>query len=434
MIKIKKIGTGATSVVYLALHAGTMRLVAIKERKIDPKGVESLIKELHELHENLVPLDKDGAPQWIFNHNKSVGTVHPCKHILSFYGGYHDCEDGTLNLCLEFMDSGSLQRVVDAGGVRDERVLQHITYGVLKALEHLQEYKTIHNDIKPANILVSHNGHVKVGDLGLACRCVTGDDSSEVQGTIAFLSPERLLSKPHTYTADIWALGITLITLATGQMPFSDSTGFFHLQNMVVNKPIPGLFAADSKEKWVYRFDGIHSKIWSPQFMTFVTCALIKDPTRRPMAKDLLKHGFLRTHEIKNFEGPDSMYNSLWRDSIDTNPVNGKDLLPIIKCRLDTHLSSKGGILLRQFSPSPRLNQPPSKKLRKVKCRWQKVKKEFLPNRTFLHNHPFVGVWNGIVNLANGLRLPTRMVKESLYGKLESHVKSDSHLATINRS
>ncbi|GAB5369047.1 hypothetical protein AAMO2058_001371900 [Amorphochlora amoebiformis] len=414
IIRITKIDVGATSVVYLAMHAGTMRLVAVKERKLDNRA-ESLMRELHELHENLVPIDKNGAPQWIFNHYKSIGTVHPCKHILSYYGSFADPEAGTINLCLEYMDSGSLERVVKAGGVRDERVLQHISHSVLRALDHLQEFKTVHNDIKPANILVSHNGDVKVGDLGLACQ-VSG--MSEVQGTLAFFSPERFMSQPHSFPADIWALGITLIAVATGKMPFEESTGFFHLEDMVVNKPIPGLMAAKHKRNYILREDGILSKIWSPKFMTFVTCMLIKDPKKRHPASQLLEHQFLKSHNANDFQRPDGKYHPVWTKRVGTRAVDGKQLLPAITTALRKHISNSGGVLCAKTSSPYGLSTKKRSvsvgaytkiKREKAEFRWKKLKTRFLHN-AHLNSHPFVGVWKGVVNLAKGLQLPTRTV------------------------
>eukprot|EP00466_Bigelowiella_natans_P010661 jgi/Bigna1/134498/aug1.25_g9206 len=101
VVKIRKIGNGTTSAVYLALHTSTMRLIAVKVRAMEDEQADSLIQELHELHENLVPIDEHGAPQWIFNHHKSVGTVHPCNNILSYYGAFPDRDAGTVNICIE---------------------------------------------------------------------------------------------------------------------------------------------------------------------------------------------------------------------------------------------------------------------------------------------------------------------------------------------
>eukprot|EP00470_Lotharella_oceanica_P013677 CAMPEP_0170192270 /NCGR_PEP_ID=MMETSP0040_2-20121228/53707_1 /TAXON_ID=641309 /ORGANISM="Lotharella oceanica, Strain CCMP622" /LENGTH=498 /DNA_ID=CAMNT_0010440575 /DNA_START=96 /DNA_END=1592 /DNA_ORIENTATION=+ len=415
IMKIKKIATGTTSTVHLALHTGTMRLVAVKERVMAEEQCDRVIQELQELHDNLVPIDEHGAPQWIFNHYKSIGTVHPCKHILSFYGAYHDAEAGTANFVCEYMDSGSLQRAVDSGGVRDERILQHISYGVLKALAHLQEFNTIHNDIKPANILVSHMGDVKVGDLGLALK-VDGMSTNSC-GTLAFCSPERLMSQPHSFPADVWALGITLIAVASGKMPFSNSTGFVHLQEMVVNKPIPGLVPAKCKRDWVLRVDGIHSKMWSPVFMTFITCMLVKDPAKRHSAKRLLNHQFLKTYDPKQFEGANGVLKNAWRKCIGTNAIDGEKLLPEITEKLRKHVNTAGGMLCRRITSSKttEICTDPSSEMRRKKAerRWKKLKTRFLPKTSF-HTHPFVGVWEGVINLASGLRLPTLTVEMAL--------------------
>eukprot|EP00467_Chlorarachnion_reptans_P008271 CAMPEP_0114524944 /NCGR_PEP_ID=MMETSP0109-20121206/22137_1 /TAXON_ID=29199 /ORGANISM="Chlorarachnion reptans, Strain CCCM449" /LENGTH=458 /DNA_ID=CAMNT_0001706445 /DNA_START=79 /DNA_END=1455 /DNA_ORIENTATION=+ len=402
IMKLKKIANGTTSAVYLALHAPTMRLVAVKVRAMEDERCDSLVKELNELHENLVPIDEQGAPQWIFNHYKSIGTVHPCEHILSYYGAYRDRGAGAVNLCCEYMDSGSLQRVVDTGGVKNERIIQHIAYGVLCALQHLEEYKTIHNDIKPANILVSHMGDVKVGDLGLACQ--VQEMSTDACGTLVFLAPERLLSQPHSFSADIWALGITLIAVATGKMPFSESTGFIHLQDMVVNKPVPGL--REELNGNVIRIDGVKSCAWSPEFMAFVTCMLVKNPNKRFSARELLHHNFMKTHKAKDFrEG--GIHHSEWQDCIGTSAIDGDQVLPEIEKKFKEYVRRSNEIFCPRF--------PGNRNPKRVKAggRWKKLKNRYAPTATS-SPHPFVGVWDGIVNLATSLRMPTLKVENAL--------------------
>jgi len=276
--------------------------------------------------------------------------------------------------------------------------LQHISYSILKALDHLKKYDTIHNDIKPANILVSHNGDVKVGDLGLACH-VHGM-STDARGTLAFCSPERLLSQPHSFPADVWALGITLIAVATGKVPFSGSTGFIHLQDMVVNKPIPGL---SENTETVIRIDGSESKSWSPEFLAFITCMLIKNPEKRLSANTLLKNRFMETHNAKDFEETNGKYSKEWQECIGTSAIDGSELLPEIRRRMQEHLGRNMGVLCRRVVPSKN----------GFKEKWKKLKDRFLPTTAF-SPHPFIGVWDGVLNLSAGLRLPTLEVETAL--------------------
>jgi serine/threonine protein kinase len=124
-------------------------------------------------------------------------------------------------MVIELMDSGSLGELVAAGGVQSEAVLLHVTYQSLLALEHMHAMHTIHRDVKPDNILISHRADVKVADLGLALTLehTAGDgrgrseSATDQSGTTAYLSPERILGQEYSYAADVWALGMSIMAL-----------------------------------------------------------------------------------------------------------------------------------------------------------------------------------------------------------------------------
>jgi hypothetical protein len=128
-VKIKLIGRGAGGSVYLGLYLPTLALVAIKEvsvqnmHKLQDKArakrgdgivspqesTQAAMRELHALHKNLVPVSRTGEAAWLFNYHKSIGDVHPCTQIVSFYGSYAEREGLRLELVMEFMSLGSLQ-------------------------------------------------------------------------------------------------------------------------------------------------------------------------------------------------------------------------------------------------------------------------------------------------------------------------------------
>ena len=75
-------------------------------------------------------------------------------------------QDGTVSVCLEYMDGGSLQQVVDAGGCRNEVVLAGVSRQVLRGLHFLHSRRLVHRDIKPGNLLIDGQGRVKISDFG----------------------------------------------------------------------------------------------------------------------------------------------------------------------------------------------------------------------------------------------------------------------------
>jgi serine/threonine protein kinase len=94
------------------------------------------------------------------------------------------------------------------------------------ALEAAHAEQLVHRDIKPQNILRRTNGQVKLADFGIA-RSLNGTQHTElgtVLGTVAYLAPEQARGEPVTAAADIYALGIVLYELLTGETPFSADT------------------------------------------------------------------------------------------------------------------------------------------------------------------------------------------------------------------
>ena len=224
---------------------------------------------------------------------------------------------------MEYMDAGSLQDLVDRGGVQSECVLKHIVYCCLVALQHMHKYKVLHRDIKPGNILVNSSAEVKVADLGLAIDLNRTTAANHIrakgkgknqdlraerakrnrnakknfEGTTAFLSPERLTGQDYGFAADIWALGISIICLAKGAHPY-DVANYIALQQSVTCEPAPQLSTtADSdttaKLHVVWDDGSVHCGFSAP-LVRLVAGMLVKDPKRRHSASQLLGHPCMR--------------------------------------------------------------------------------------------------------------------------------------------
>ncbi len=101
----------------------------------------------------------------------------------------------------------------------------HIALAVARALQHAHQSGLVHRDIKPDNILITHDGQVKVADLGLA-KGVLEDDLSATQtgqgaGTPVYMAPEQAHNAKHADPrSDLYALGCVLYHMLTGQFPF----------------------------------------------------------------------------------------------------------------------------------------------------------------------------------------------------------------------
>ena len=104
--------------------------------------------------------------------------------------------DGEINICMEYMDGGSLDLVLKKTGKIPEPYARKITTAVLRGLSYLREkHQIIHRDVKPSNILVNSQGEIKICDFGVSGQLIDSMANSFV-GTRSYMSPERLQVSP----------------------------------------------------------------------------------------------------------------------------------------------------------------------------------------------------------------------------------------------
>ena len=112
---------------------------------------------------------------------------------------------------------------------------------VCQGLGYAHQKGVVHRDVKPGNVMVLPDGHIKVVDFGIArLESTSGHtQTGAVIGTFHYISPERLKGDPSDGRADIWAIGIMLYQMLTGVLPFAgEDVSALH---KVVNEPFPPL-------------------------------------------------------------------------------------------------------------------------------------------------------------------------------------------------
>jgi len=100
------------------------------------------------------------------------------------------------------------------------------TSEVLCAIETMQRYNIIYRDIKPENMMIDREGHVKVIDFGFA-KMLTSNNQFRTTtncGTLGYTAPEVLIGVNHGYSfsADIWSFGVLMCELLQGKLPYEE--------------------------------------------------------------------------------------------------------------------------------------------------------------------------------------------------------------------
>jgi len=198
---VRKLGSGGMGVVYLAEKPQGIVSSEILHRRVALKTFNTGLDRKR--------IAREIRAQSNFNH----------PNLIHYLG--HGTTRGVLYLLMNYvqgMDSGQLvQRDADhAATPLPVAEACAIAVEVAKGLSHIHKAGFVHRDVKPANIMVSDEGSVVLGDLGLA-DISGGNDGG---GTPAFVAPEQARRDETDYRADIYSLGSSLYYLISGKTPF----------------------------------------------------------------------------------------------------------------------------------------------------------------------------------------------------------------------
>eukprot|EP00891_Asterochloris_glomerata_P007486 jgi/Astpho2/7486/e_gw1.00114.113.1_t len=201
-----------------------------------------------------------------------------CPGVVGFLGSF---EDGQ-HICLvqEHCAKGDLFKALlrQGGAMPEHRVCTEVVVPLLTALDALHGSGVMHRDIKPENLFLTSAGELRVGDFGLALNFRREAAQSRV-GTLDYMAPERAASTAsYGCSVDVWAVGILTFELLTGKPPFE------------VEDPDETVSLIMYSE-----LDTFPDNI-SGSCISFIRQALIKSPTERPEAGELLHHPWIQSH------------------------------------------------------------------------------------------------------------------------------------------
>lgn len=203
---VREIAAGGTSRVWEAVIRSTGQRVAVKV-----------------LHQHLTP--EVNFIQRFQREAEIAASLHHDNIVAVYEYGVHATHHF---IAMEFVDGCSLESVIARQQKLPLAAVAMIGHAAATALAYSHSRNVIHRDVKPGNILLSHDGLVKVTDFGFS-RIVNSLSArltmaNRVVGTPLFMAPEMIAGKQATFASDVFSLGIVLYILVCGRPPFSAST------------------------------------------------------------------------------------------------------------------------------------------------------------------------------------------------------------------
>jgi eukaryotic-like serine/threonine-protein kinase len=151
-------------------------------------------------------------------------------------------EGGRTYLVMEYVEGDTLRAVMSAQERMEPEQAAAIGRQIATALAYAHERDLVHRDVKPANILISGDGVVKVADFGIAKAAQAGRDLTQtgmVLGTAAYVAPEQVRGEPVDGAADQYALGCMLYEAITGRRPFESESTMTMATRRLEEDPLP---------------------------------------------------------------------------------------------------------------------------------------------------------------------------------------------------
>jgi len=238
---LESLGSGGMGQVYVAEDTRLDRRVALKV----------LPPEMAEHPEKLARFHREAKAVAQLSHPGIVTLLTPLQE-----------EDGVRFLTMELVEGETLSKSIPARGFPMERFLS-LAIGLTDAVSAAHRQGILHRDLKPENVMLTPDGRLKVLDFGLAKLRFDSPDEGDkttretqsvtqdgrIVGTVAYMSPEQAQGLPVDHRSDIFALGILLYEMATGERPFRGNTNLSVLSSILKDTPRPASELRDEVPK-----------------------------------------------------------------------------------------------------------------------------------------------------------------------------------------
>jgi beta-lactam-binding protein with PASTA domain len=269
------LGFGGMSEVHLARDVRLHRDVAVKVLRADLARDPSFYLRFRREAQNAAALN------------------HPA--IVAVYDtGEAETSSGPLPyIVMEYVDGVTLRDIIHNDGPMPPRRALEVIADACQALNFSHQHGIVHRDVKPANIMISKAGAVKVMDFGIARALADGGNSvtqtAAVIGTAQYLSPEQARGEQVDARSDVYSLGCVLYELLTGEPPFVGDSPVAVAYQHVREDPVPPS----------YKHGGI-----SAELDAVVLKALAKNPDNRYQSAAEMRADLVRVHSGEKPEAP----------------------------------------------------------------------------------------------------------------------------------
>lgn len=258
---IGELGRGAMGVVYKAKDPTIGRTVALKTMRLDVHG-----------------LDTAEMMRRFQNEARAAGVLsHP--NIVTIYDAGE--RDGIFYIAMEFIEGTTLHELIAQQHILPTEDVIRYSRQVCKGLDYAHSNGIVHRDVKPANIMITADGTVKIMDFGIAKAGGSMTSTGQVLGTPNYMSPEQVKGRPLDGRSDLFSFGVILYEMLTGEKPFTGQNVTTIIYKIVNENPI----APRDLDVTVH-----------PGLSALVTRALAKSP------EDRYQSGAELVHDLENYK------------------------------------------------------------------------------------------------------------------------------------
>lgn len=214
----EEVGSGGMAVVYKGIQESLGRTVAIKALKTSMSAEDNVVARFR----------------------REALTVASLQHenLINLYDFFH--ERGALFMVMEYVEGIDLYDLLERCPRVPHDAAAIIALQVARALDYAHFRGIVHRDVKPANVMISKLGEVKLTDFGIAR--VQESDLTQTGiglGTPSYMSPEQIIGDPIDHRSDIWSLGVVCYQMLAGEKPFVDGNQRSALQKIRLDRPTP---------------------------------------------------------------------------------------------------------------------------------------------------------------------------------------------------